>query len=92
MLNLKLKEMNKLESLNSPKYSLTPEKMGELVGGDIIESSTGSGVNSQGKKYSSDTRYDYTGSDIQREGNVLTVAYTRFHYSDEVDSNCGCQK
>ena len=27
--------MNKLEALNSPKYSLTPEKMGELVGGDI---------------------------------------------------------
>ena len=28
--------MKKIESLNSPKYSLTPEKMGELVGGDKI--------------------------------------------------------
>ena len=24
----------KLESLNNPKYSLTPEKMGQLVGGE----------------------------------------------------------
>lgn len=28
--------MNKLESLNSPKYSLTPEKMGKLVGGEKV--------------------------------------------------------
>ena len=84
--------MNKLEALNSPKYSLTPEKMGELVGGDILVSSTEGGVTSQGKSFTSDTRYDYTGSDIQREGNVLTVAYTRFHFSDEVDSGCGCQQ
>lgn len=28
--------MNKLEALNSPKYSLTPEKMGELVGGEKV--------------------------------------------------------
>ena len=26
----------KLESLNSPKYSLSPEKMGQLVGGEKI--------------------------------------------------------
>ena len=35
--------MKKLESLNSPKYSLTPEKMGELVGGQQILQSTGRG-------------------------------------------------
>ena len=92
MLNLKLKEMKKLESLNSPKYSLTPEKMGKLVGGEILVSSTGGGTNSQGKPYSSDTRYEYTGADIEKEGNAYVVARTRFHYSDEVDSDCGCQK
>lgn len=32
----------KLESLNNSKYSLTPEKMGELVGGKQMKVCTGS--------------------------------------------------
>ncbi|MBQ9509341.1 MAG: hypothetical protein IJR53_07995 [Bacteroidales bacterium] len=32
----------KLESLNNSKYSLTPEKMGELVGGKQMQVCTGS--------------------------------------------------
>ena len=43
MLNSKLKEMKKLETLNNPKYSLTPEKMGKLVGGKQVVVSTGKG-------------------------------------------------
>lgn len=34
----------KLETLNNPKYSLTPEKMGQLVGGDRVASQTGGGT------------------------------------------------
>ena len=43
MLNSKLKEMKKLETLNNPKYSLTPEKMGKLVGGKQVVVTSGPG-------------------------------------------------
>lgn len=52
--------MNKLEALNSPKYSLTPEKMGKLVGGEqVVEKSAGGSVHYTGSSevvhYSCDT-------------------------------------
>ena len=59
--------MNKLEALNSPKYSLTPEKMGELVGGDIRTECTDikPGFNLRyykGNKISADYTIRYSGS------------------------------
>lgn len=61
--------MKKLESLNSPKYSLTPEKMGELVGGAINTTCTDNGNGFScgyyhGKKVSADYTISYTGEDV----------------------------
>lgn len=85
--------MKKLETLNSPKYSLTPEKMGELVGGERVASQTGGGANSQGKSYSCDTRYDLTGNDrytVEFNGKTATVvAETVYHFEDTVEK-CSC--
>lgn len=47
----------KLESLNNSKYSLTPEKMGQLVGGESIKVTSGRGrirVGNNWVEYSSD--------------------------------------
>jgi hypothetical protein len=81
----------KLETLNNSKYSLTPEKMGELVGGERVMSQTGSGNNSQGKPYSCDTRYDLTGDDqytVEWNGKTATViAETIYHYEDAVEKS-----
>lgn len=73
---LKLKEMKKLESLNNPKYSLTPEKMGELVGGDVC--CTTSEPNSYGTTCSCDVVYHYSGADVQvnANGKPITTSYT----------------
>ena len=65
----------KLESLNNPKYSLTPEKMGELVGGKQVTESTGAGrVHYSGTNYwtnySCDTLF-YSSEDDYRH-NITT--------------------
>lgn len=85
----------KLESLNNPKYSLTPEKMGQLVGGDRVASQTGGGTSSQGKAYSCDTRYDLTGADqytMVVNGKIVTVvSETTYHFEDTVEQcSCSC--
>ncbi len=53
----------KLESLNNSKYSLTPEKMGKLVGGRIYGNVTG-----PSGKYSSDAQVTRTNGDDYRTG------------------------
>ncbi|MCR4825583.1 MAG: hypothetical protein K5882_01365 [Bacteroidales bacterium] len=87
--------MKKLETLNSPKYSLTPEKMGKLVGGERVATQTSGGTNSQGKAYSCDTRYVLTGEDrytVDLNGTTATVvAETSFHFEDSVEKcKCAC--
>ena len=68
--------MNKLEALNNPKYSLTPEKMGELVGGAICCSA--SGPNAYGSNCSCDVVYHYSGEDVQlnSNGKPITESYS----------------
>lgn len=56
----------KLESLNNSKYSLTPEKMGELVGGSISTYTTGGG-----KRYSADAVVQRSGADARAWNAVL---------------------
>lgn len=62
----------KLESLNNPKYSLTPEKMGELVGGRVYGQTTGG----DGKTYSADAWVSLTNEDSNRNGNIVSVNAT----------------
>lgn len=66
----------KLESLNNPKYSLTPEKMGQLVGGEQTCTVTGAGVASQGENpaYSADTKTTYDTGKVR--------AFTRYFRGD----------
>ena len=70
----------KLESLNNSKYSLTPEKMGELVGGKIKTQCTAGGERSHGRDASADYQIDYTGSDIHN--NILQERYLYFGAND----------
>lgn len=53
----------KLESLNNPKYSLTPEKMGQLVEGRIYGDVTG-----PCGQYSADAQVTRTNGDDLRTG------------------------
>lgn len=54
----------KLESLNSPKYSLSPEKMGQLVGGEKIT------VRSPGGTY----KISGSGREISCDYDIVTYA------------------
>jgi len=68
--------MNKLEALNNPKYSLTPEKMGELVGGAIC--CEASGANAYSSNCSCDVITHYTGEDmpVNSQGKPVSTTYT----------------
>ena len=76
MLNSKLKEMKKLESLKSSKYSLTPEKMGRLVGGAVCCTTSEAGA--YGTDCSCDVVYHYSGEDVQlnSNGKPITESYS----------------
>ena len=77
--------MKKLESLNSPKYSLTPEKMGKLVGGAITTQTTG-----PGKNYSSDAWVSRTGRDACAGNAVLYESQTFSGENDVAVANSWC--
>lgn len=62
----------KLESLNNPKYSLTPEKMGELVGGAAHVKTSGA---NQQTGASADISVSYTGTDAQGAGKTVSQSY-----------------
>ena len=67
----------KLEALNNSKYSLTPEKMGELVGGAITTQTTGGG-----KGYSSDAWVSRSGNDACA-GNAVIYDEVTFSGSED---------
>lgn len=68
----------KLESLNNSKYSLTPEKMGELVGGRVYGSATGGSG-----KYSADAWVSLTNTDSERNGGLV---YEQIGFSCDEDT------
>ena len=84
--------MKKLESLNSPKYSLTPEKMGKLVGGAITHICTGGGYTNSGKKYSSDYCTRYSDKDVKN--NIVEKNEVYYGANDEAKrdaAHCNCK-
>ena len=81
----------KLESLNNPKYSLTPEKMGELVGGEAHSECSSGGYEYLGYTISA----DYV--TYNEDGEVTTNE--RYHGAEDVSRrdtdhpdcvNCDC--
>lgn len=85
----------KLESLNNPKYSLTPEKMGELVGGTITRTCTGghNEYSSTNGWNSADYVTNYSGNDVQ-DGIIQTKhsfwGNNDVTARDRIYSNCSC--
>jgi len=84
----------KLESLNNSKYSLTPEKMGELVGGEKVVICTGPGknhyINGNTIEYSADkvtyaNHNDYANNIVESD---------KLYYGDNdcVQAGCPCNK
>ncbi|MCR4826451.1 MAG: hypothetical protein K5882_05815 [Bacteroidales bacterium] len=92
--------MKKLEELNSLKYSLTPEKMGELVGGAINTTCTDNGNGFScgyyhGKKVSADYSISYSGDDVH--DNIISETYLFCGDEDVAKRNdrfniCDCNK
>ena len=61
----------KLESLKNSKYSLTPEKMGKLVGGEVCCETTGGGTIGNFANCSCDVSCHYSGDDVPVDANGL---------------------
>ena len=84
----------KLESLNNSKYSLTPEKMGELVGGAIRKVCTDGGAyNSQHGWSSADHLTYYSGTDVHNgivEDRHDFWGANDVANRDRIYSNCSC--
>jgi len=59
----------KLESLNNSKYSLTPEKMGKLIGGSVCCEPSNGGNYGSTTNYSCDVVFHYSGDDIPLDKN-----------------------
>ena len=91
--------MNKLESLNSPKYSLTPEKMGELVGGAVTTTCTDNGNGyslgrHRGNQISADYTIRYTGKDVQNgiiEENYVYTGSNDVAIRNAEFNKCNCR-
>jgi hypothetical protein len=62
----------KLESLNNKKFKLNTKEMGSLVGGFIHRTNTAGGEGFP-PNTSADVRYDYTGEDVQKNNQLITV-------------------
>lgn len=63
----------KLEALNNSKYSLTPEKMGKLVGGAAHVRTSGADIN---KGTSADISVSYSGDDDRGAGGIVSQSWT----------------
>lgn len=77
----------KFESLNNSKYSLTPEKMGQLVGGKIETQVTGAG-----KTYSSEAWVSRSGYDACAGNAVLYESEQFSGENDKAAANNWCEK
>ena len=76
----------KLESLNSPKYSLTPEKMGELVGGAVCCTTSGAGNYGDYSNCSCDVVFHYSGEDVRMDANgkPITTSCSPLQGKDDI--------
>lgn len=96
MSNNEIKNVMKLESLKSSKYSLTSERMGKLVGGAVKTQCTSGHHHYDSKRGwdSSDYTISYTGKDI-KDG-ILSDSYSYWGSNDNVRRNndfgiCDCE-
>lgn len=74
-----------LESLNNSKYSLTPEKMGELVGGEQCCVTTGAVETGKFAGSSCDVAMHLSGDDVIVDNNGVThtTTYSYFRGSND---------
>lgn len=79
----------KLESLNNSKYSLTPKKMGELVGGQkVVEITDGTPIKIAGSgKVISGFSQDVWTYASQSDYNHHTITSDKYFYGENDKSN-----